>query len=288
MVDVAGVIKGGWARVKSCRKDENDRPARAPSACADFQKATDNMKKKISILAASLLAPVFAHAACSDFMQTWVDKLHHGRTLDSRLAVCKEWPTNPDLTLAVLPLKQKGDSDDEGTDDVEVLVADSASGSVIAHVYEPNAISFDAVRVDGIELDTARYQLKPGNRAFGVRVDYSGSSRVNPFGSTSLNLYTIEGQTLRKLVDRLAMSNYSGENDGACDGYLDSTTRTIDIGPAGREGYAALKIAEKSTHTVNKMVGQTCTDRDSPALRKNFTLEYNNGHYIVPKALRQD
>jgi hypothetical protein len=93
---------------------------------------------------------------------------------------------------------------------------------------------------------------------------------------------------LRKLVDRLAMSNYSGENDGACDGYLDSTTRTIDIGPAGREGYAALKIAEKSTHTVNKVVGQTCTDRDSPALRKNFTLEYNNGHYIVPKALRQD
>ncbi|WP_250516414.1 hypothetical protein [Caballeronia sp. INDeC2] len=246
------------------------------------------MKKKILILAASLLAPVLANAACSDFMQTWMDKLHHGRTLDTRLAVCKEWPANPDLTLAVLPLPRRANNEDEGTDDVEILVADSASGSVIAHVYEPDAITFDAVRVDSIELDTARYQLKPGNRAFGVRVNYYGTSRPNPFGWTSLNLYTVEGQTLRKLVDRLVISSYSGENNGPCDGYHDSTTRTIDIGPAGREEYAALKIAEKSTHSVNGSVGENCADEDSPAKRRNFTLEYNNGRYVVPKALRQD
>ncbi|SAK52240.1 hypothetical protein AWB77_01384 [Caballeronia fortuita] len=243
------------------------------------------MNKKALILAASLLAPVFAHAACTDFMQTWVDKLHPGRTLDTTLAVCKQWPANPDLTLAVLPLEQKGNSDDQGTDDLAILVADSTSGSVIARLYEPDAITFDAVRVSAIELDTARYQLKPGNRAFGVRVHYSGSSSANSFGGTSLSLYTIEGQTLHKVVDRLAVSSGSGETNGECDGFYDSTDRTIDIGPISREGYAVLKMSEKSTHTVSKMVSGKCVDKDT-SQRKSFDLNYTNGRYAVSKALQ--
>jgi len=54
---------------------------------------------------------------------------------------------------------------------------------------------YDAIRLTGLAIDTARYQLAPGNRAFGVRID------------------------------------------GSCAGTFEETSRSIEIGPAGKDGY---------------------------------------------------
>lgn len=245
-------------------------------------------QKKLIIVAAALAMPMLAHAGCEEHFQAWAAQLHPGRTVDTDNAACKIWPANPALTLAVLPLPQKGNSDDEGTDDVEVLVADTASGSVVAHIYQPSLITFDAVRLSGLAIDTARYQLNPGNRAFGVRVNHSGSSRVNPYEATSLSLYVVDGQTLRPVLDRLAVESSRGEWDGNCAGTFDSTSRSIDIGPAGKEGYAALKVSERSTHRTDKQTNDNCGSKDDPAVRANFVLEYHNAHYGVPRELHLD
>jgi len=246
------------------------------------------MNKKILLTACALLAPVFAHAACEDFFDTWTKKLHPNRTIDREHATCKPWPANPELTLAVLPLPAKDATDDAGTDDLEVLVADSNSGTVIAHVYQPSAITYDAVRLSAIALDTARYQLMPENRAFGVRISYSGSSRVNPYGATSLSLYVIDGQRLRPVLDRLTIETSNGEWDDRCAGEFSSTSRTIDIGPAGRDGYAALKILEKTTNSVSVLKNGQCLNKDTALRPISVLLQHGNGGYIVPKKMQLD
>ncbi|HEV3426896.1 MAG TPA: hypothetical protein VG320_03355 [Paraburkholderia sp.] len=243
--------------------------------------------KRILLSLAMGLTPLLAHAGCEDNFQKWTAQLHPGRTLDAEHAVCKAWPANEALTIAALPLPQKGSNDDTSTDDLEVLVADTASGTVIAHQFQKSAFSYDAVRFSGLTIDTARYQLTPQNRAFGIRVAHEGSSRVNPFGQTALSLYVIDGQSLRMVVDRLIVEDSGGEWDGNCAGSFSNTTRSLDLGPAGKEGYVALKGTEKSAQTVNVVQNGDCKyDVNKSSKRTGFTLEYKNGKYTVPKAMQ--
>lgn len=244
------------------------------------------MKYRLLIMAVTLLTPFLAHAGCEDHFQMWAAKLHSGRTVDTENAACKPWPANPALTVAALPLPQKGNDDESGTDDLEVLVADSATGSVVAHTYQPSAITYHATRVPGLAIDTARYQLTPGNRAFGVRITHSGQSRISPYEGTSLSLYVMDGQTLRPVLDRLEVDSSKGDWDGNCAGTFDAMSRSIQIGPAGRDGYAALKVSEKSTHSINTQTKDDCASKDEPPVRANFVLEYGNGHYAVPKEMQ--
>lgn len=244
------------------------------------------MKRTLICLAIGL-APLVAHAGCEDNFQKWTTQLHPGRTVDTEHAVCKVWPANEALTIVALPLPQQGNTDDTGTDDLEVLVTDTASGTVIAHQFQQGVISYDAFRFTGLTLDTARYQLTPQNRAFGVRVSHEGSSRVNPFSETVLSLYVVDGQSLRTVVDRLIVGTSGGEWDGNCAGTFNDTTRTLDIGPAAKEGYAVLKGTEKSSSTTNAVQNGNCKyDIPRSAKRTTFALEYRNGKYSVPKGMQ--
>ncbi|CAG9203196.1 hypothetical protein PSAB6_230172 [Paraburkholderia sabiae] len=206
----------------------------------------------------------------------------------AQLSSCKAWPANPALTLAVLLLPQKDNNDNEGAYDLDVLVADSDSGDIVAHDYQSSAVLYDAVRLSDVSFDTARYQVTPSDRAFGVRFTHTGSSRVNPYETTALNLYVIEGKKLRRVLDRLAVTSMSGESNDNCAGTLDWTQRTIDMGPAGKQGFAALNISEKSVHSVSNEQTGECKSKNDRPVRAHFVLEYRNGQYGVPKGLQAD
>jgi hypothetical protein len=241
------------------------------------------MKLTLPCLIASL-APLVAHAACEDHLQTWSAQLHPGRALDTEHAVCKVWPANEALTIAALPLPQKNNTDDEGTDDLEVLVADTATGAIIAHAFENAAIQYDAISFSGLDIDTARYQLTPQLRAFGVRVGHEHNSRASPYSMTSLNLYTVDGPHLRRVLTRLTVSELRAEYDANGSGSSDEIQRTLEIGPAGKDGYAVLKVKEQSVHTVNDSDGGAT---DKPAKHSTYSLDYRDGSYPLPAKLQQ-
>jgi hypothetical protein len=237
------------------------------------------------IVSALLSLPLLAHADCKDHLAAWAQKLHPGRTL-ADTAICKVSPADPTQTFAVLPIAQAGATDDDAVYDVDVLVANSDTGEIIARVFEPAAITSDAVRLQGIELDTARYQLAPQTRAFGVRTNYEGSSRVNPYSGTALDLYVVDGHTLRRVVANLTIKNSNGEWDGNCAGAFSDSTRTLSVSSATRNGYATLHVAEKTVNSVSKPAGQECNTKDSPAKPAGYDLEYDGARYGVPAKLQ--
>ncbi len=242
-----------------------------------------NMNKKLILLAASLLAPVLAHAGCEDMMQTWANTLHPEKTLDSALSVCETWPASPALTLAALAFSGDETQAKENADNLEVLVADTATGAIVAHVYQPGAIRRDAGASADIALDTAPYQFAPTQRAFGVRMSLDASSGAKPHGETSLSLYAFDGETLRPVLDRLMTAQASGEWDTHCDGWYDSVTRTLSMGAPGAEGYASLHIAEKTVHSTSRIAKGVCVNRNGAPKRKSLTLAYRDGRYVVAK-----
>ncbi|WGS52167.1 hypothetical protein LFL96_28615 [Paraburkholderia sp. D15] len=249
--------------------------------------------KKI-IACAVLCLPLFAHAdtetdaACQANLAKWMKALHPGRQLDTEHALCKVWPADPSLTLAVQPLPQAGVNDDGGVYDLEVLVADSQSGALVAHFYQPSAITSDAIRFSSIDLDTARYQLTPQLRAFGVRVTYEGSSRVNPYGAQVLSLYVLDGHAVRRVLGDMVVSSNSGEWDDNCAGSFSTVARTLAVGPANASGYATLKVGETSKDSVSKKTRSDCKTTESAPKRTSTMLNYSGSAYNVPKAMKYE
>lgn len=246
------------------------------------------MKHQLSVLAASLLAPFLAHAQCERHFETWAAELYSREKVDWTTATCKVWPMNPALTIAALPLSHVENTNDIGAYDLDVLITDSLTGTVFAKTHQPSAITYDAVRLKGIAIDTARYQLTPNQRAFGVRISYAGSSGIFPFDTTSLNLYVVENQVVRPVLNQFIVESRSGDWDGVCTGSFNSTSRSIEIGAPGVEGYVSLKVTEKNTRSVNVVSKIECVTKELQQTRSNITITYSNGHYPTPKHMKLD
>ncbi|WP_245424488.1 hypothetical protein [Rhizobium sophoriradicis] len=123
---------------------------------------------------------------------------------DPHAVICRVWPAQPQLTLIAVPLMtEQSDSENEG--DIELLVVDSTNLQVRQRLRLDGLMSDDAFRVRSVAFDTARYQLAPKRTAFGLRVSREGSSRANPFGETTLWLFSIEGDRLKPVLDNIVV-----------------------------------------------------------------------------------
>jgi hypothetical protein len=232
-----------------------------------------------------LFFPLFAFADCRDELQTWAKNLHPKLKFDSARAVCKINPADPTQVLAALPFAENVDKDDMGDYGLGVLVASATNGNIVAHHYQSAAISSDAIRFESLSLDTARYQIAPKLRAFGVRVTYEGASRVNPLSSTTLSLYVLDGLMLGQVMNKLEVRRSNGEWDGNCAGDIATTRRTLSIGNEGKNGFSRLLIDEKVITSHTRLKGDDCEDIDGKPATARFTLDYDGSQYGVPKGL---
>ncbi|MDD2089851.1 hypothetical protein NP522_06565 [Pseudomonas guariconensis] len=148
-------------------------------------------------------------------------------TFKSEFAACKTNPADASQVLAALPMRVNVDDYVQGDYVLDVLVADAVSGKVIARSCHEAAIVSDALKFSGVTLDTARYQLAPGLRAFGVRIRYTGSLRVNPLSSETLSLYVNDGSQLREILAEMLVSDSQGDWDGFCAGHFGEKKRTL-------------------------------------------------------------
>ncbi|WP_248738058.1 hypothetical protein [Pseudomonas sp. MWU12-2029] len=205
-------------------------------------------------------------------------------------SVCKEWPAYPGLTLNAVskfePDPVYGKTGDVGSYDLALSVVSAEVSEPLATYYKPSAFLSDAFALESVEFDTARYKLTPEIRAFGVRVVFKGSSRVNPMDETSLSLYVKEGDTLRPVLDRLVMYRYNGEWDGNCAGERASTLRTIEIGKTSSHGYADLIVKSVTTGIVGKGDPGTCDEKTTTAKPVLTTLRYDGKSYVLPKGFQ--
>ncbi|MCQ2996433.1 hypothetical protein NLO95_20220 [Pseudomonas syringae] len=233
-----------------------------------------------------LALPLFASANCADNIREWAKTLRPDLKLDSEHAVCKINPANSSQVLAALPFAENVTEDGQGDYGLGVIVANASNGKIISQHYQAAAISSDAIYFSGLELDTARYQLAPKLRAFGVRVTYGGSSRPNPFESEVLTLYAaLPGAQLQPLVSGLEVKRSNGEWDTRCAGEFTETQRTISISDKSNKGLAALEIEQKVIDTQNRPKGEECERISAKPVITRFTLEYDGSQYPVPKEL---
>ncbi len=209
-----------------------------------------------------------------------------GYTRDTAGSVCRRWPARPELTLLATPVWRDGGDHDAREGDVDILVIDSDTLAPRAWTLLPGALDSDAIFFDGMQLDTARYQLAPDTLAFGLRVQRRNGSGPNPFSEEQLQLLAMQAGTLRALGPPMVLRRFQAEWDTRCAGESTEVSRTVAVGPKGKHGLADLLLRERRVTTRSWMDREECRDQATPVEGERHVLRYDGRQYGVPEPLR--
>lgn len=229
------------------------------------------------LLALGLLAiTTQAHAACTT------------QSFDGKsMSRCNVWPAFPSQAISVKStyLADSG-ADDAGAFDLELALLNASNAKPIATYHKPGAYNSDAVRLEDVRIDTARYRLTPDIRAFGLRAKFAHSSHAVPYEKTDLALYVREGDELRPVLEGLVVYKHHGEFTSKCEGYNRKIRRTVEIGPAMHHGFADLIVTTSGSKMKNTQSGNQCVSKTTELKKKQVTLTYDGQQYAVPEDLR--
>ena len=206
-------------------------------------------------------------------------------SINPHAIVCRRWRGQQGLVLVAVPLiAQVGVDSTLG--DLDVLVVDEATSKTRHRLRIPHAMDDDAVRISGISFDTAAYRLAPDRLAFGVRREWVGSSRPNPFAENTLSLYEIRGATLSPVLDDLIVWRSQGEWDTACAGETIMTERILRMIP-GSNGQD-ISVLERITHSTS-MVSKNgeCSTTDQAVPPRTIRLLFDGERYDVPRQIQR-
>jgi hypothetical protein len=240
---------------------------------------------------------------CGDALARYLDVAYPGAALDGRARIlpgpagdriaaddvaCRQWPADPGRTLLAVRIVPATEADpdllDTGSADLEVLVVDSATGEVHARRREAGRLGWDAIRVTGLQLDTARYRLDDEVLAFGVRIDRTGSSRANPWQETSLDLFVLE-DGLERVLGNLQVASSGGEWDTVCAGSFHAVERVVSVQPQAA-GWSRLRVTSRTRDSRGVPAGGgDCEQVVEATDASTVVLRPDDRRYPVPATL---
>ncbi len=192
-------------------------------------------------------------------------------------AACKPWPDDPNLSVVTLAYRDAEDSSPVGERSLHWLLAKvETKGGQLRERYddylgEDAALEIDA---DSLWLDTARYHLAPGVRAFGVvvRSVARGASCPDAGFNDQLTLVAPDGSQLRPVFSTYLYSwtTIKGTSCVTDSGFeSEQADLTLGIGSTSSQGFADLIVTAKVR-----------TGWQQPVLRTvSTTVRYDGQHY---------
>ncbi|MFX0558081.1 hypothetical protein ACOCEA_14870 [Maribacter sp. CXY002] len=202
----------------------------------------------------------------------------HAKT---KLITTKVFPESPGETIVVIP-----EIVDEGvmyfTLNTHIVIADNNTERIKYNYFEShetNGWVSDAVRLDGIEIESNPYKIAEDKEAFGVKVSHFGSSRVNPYSIENLSLFVKSENKLLKVLSNYSIADYGGEWDGDCDGEFNETKKSLMLSQEKTNGYFDIEVTKEMTYTAQfKDKNDECLVNEKNDT-KNATLKFNGWRY---------
>jgi len=256
--------------------------------------SADRVKPKAVVVLLLLALAPLSYADCEHPTENVVKALNDypgGKTADLTTFVdCKVWPADPTKTLVALVNPQNVPDSDalhRGHYDLEMLVLETSSGTVLQNLFRKDALVTDAMILLNIRLDTARYILAPGVIAFGVR-----AYRRAPFDDEmqDMNLYVIQENKLKPILNNLMMYElYTGRAADSREHDCSSTdsSRTLAIAKTSTQGYADLIVQEKKS-VRGAGSKDDCSDAKTRTSSRQYILHFDGSSYVLPTQLQDN
>lgn len=202
--------------------------------------------------------------------------------IHEKLFTQKILPYDKSKSVLVIPKYDINEQDNEGHDyfvlDAYIVVIDNATRKIICKFIEPNAWTSDALMLTGISIDTGLYHLNSTTRAFGVRVDYTGSSRPNPFSETHLSLYVADKNSLKQVLKNYSISRSGGEWDTNCAGEFEDRNSTFDIAKVQTNNYNNIIVRSTIVKSVSTPTNDDCVSKETTK-KATSKLIFNGKEY---------
>jgi hypothetical protein len=245
----------------------------------------------------NLCAGVAARAAAEAARQSPVDPFECGSDVVAAaeealnvtgrevfLRACRLHPSHKGYAIVALtypPVSEKTDNASSANGpsayDLELAVFDLVEGNVVSHAYQSAAIPTDAIRFDSLTIDTGRYILAPGKRAFGIRTTHSAHCYGCIYEAEELDLYLPDGQRLSKILGTVVTESSADPHDQCPDG---SSTRrtTLSVGGGQNHGLADLLLSTANTFSCN----DEDTQSEQPGSASTLVLHFDGHTYPMP------
>ncbi len=177
--------------------------------------------------------------------------------------VCKVWPKDNSKTIAIFAY----DAGVEYEKRLIVVLVDTIKGKIVA-TYK-GAIQEDAAMTVGdnsLRIDTARYDIAPGVRAFGLDVTNSYSQGCGDGGSGPVRtLFVQDGKKIKPILEDFYISSWSYIQEGRsrCTGadapeesLYENRGYSLSIDTTSTNGYRDLLVTETISRDDGKRTGK--------------------------------
>jgi hypothetical protein len=237
-------------------------------------------------LSFTFLMNVVAQNELSDDMKFVVQSLNiNMENINRDLSIEKPMRYLPEMmAFAILEKKSSsmnGEEFDHYTYDCHVVMY-NASDKKITNKYTMVGLESDAIRLSEMNFDFAPYKVKSDLRAFGLRIKYSGPSRVNQYEEEKITLFIPEKDKLTPILKDYSSYLYTGEWDTNCAGEFHSKRAYFIMQTEQINGYFGIQVNLKKVKTVNTPIGDDCDSKETASKNTDF-LVYKDGVYQMKK-----
>lgn len=190
----------------------------------------------------------------------------------------KELPNSSSESIVIIP-KISELNQEEGIliMDTYVLIVEKKTGEINNIFFEKESLFSNAMILENIIIDSTDYKISDKDRAFGIRMKYYGSSRVDPFSYENLSLFITDKEKLKRVLKEYPSYNMNGQTDGNCNGIFEQHKKFITISDNQSNGYYNLKITDSVT--ISKSTENDCERKVIEEKEKIEFLKYQNGEY---------
>ncbi|RXR30117.1 hypothetical protein EQG68_11855 [Flavobacterium piscinae] len=227
---------------------------------------SEEMQRIIKILPDGKLKEISEKESILDFVAKELNIENPKRIKD--LEAFKLQPNNPKEAIVVIPEIMEGSKEEEFFRLNSHIAIVNLKSKTITHQYfeshKTNGWVSDAIRLDEIKIDTAPYFVNESTRAFGIRVSYFGSSRVNPYYNQTLSLFIKENNTLKKILHNFNIEKNTGEWNGNCEGEFFNESKTLVISKKKTNGYVDILVKHKLAKSIAFLnQNDECDEKDT-------------------------
>ena len=100
-------------------------------------------------------------------IETVTATIHSSNPVAESLASCKIDPNDPTMSILATPFIVS-ENDIQIDYDLNIFIAHSKTGNVISRLRQGVKLQSDSYKIEAIAIDTGRYDLAVGVKAFGV------------------------------------------------------------------------------------------------------------------------
>lgn len=182
--------------------------------------------------------------------------------VDVGLSSCRRDPvtTNQFIVAIVSPAAVAGSSaksDDAEHFDLDVALWNPDTQAIVAHRHDAGYLLSDALSLRASSVDTARYTLAPGVRAFGVRDIHYPHNTHSRWGETRLTLFVQHGDRIERIFATQVELLTDGESTAACPDATRAIRTTVGTAASQSNGYADLNVVTQDV-TESGVPGKPC------------------------------